>query len=332
MMRPVEVLIQPLKKTIRVESGANLLEALRGAQVPISYSCMAGRCGTCRCRVVNGEVLDSGRTQQNPLDGQDSWVLACQTFLTEPCTIEIPEPDEVVVHPARIVKTTVKAVESLTHDIRRLVLEPAKPIEFSPGQYANLQFTPAHIRPYSMAGLADDGTLEFHVRVVPGGRVSGYVANELKVGDAVRVSGPLGTAYLRRKHEGPTLCVAGGTGLAPILSILRAALAQGMPNPVHLYFGVRSQRDVYGLDWLTEIARRHPAFKLHVVVTSGGDPREQRCGLVTSAIEADLGSLAGWRAYLCGSPPMVEAATVLARQKGIDPARVHADAFYTQAT
>jgi ferredoxin-NAD(P)+ reductase (naphthalene dioxygenase ferredoxin-specific) len=332
IMQPMEVLIQPLQRTIQVEPGANLLDALRNAQVPMSYSCMAGRCGTCRCRVVNGEVLDGGRTQQNPLDGQDSWVLACQTFVTEPCTIEIPEPDEIVVHPARIIKATVQAIETLTHDIKRLVLKPAKPIEFSPGQYAQLQFTPEHVRPYSMAGLGDDGTLEFHVRVVPDGRVSGYVANTLRPGDAVRISGPLGTAYLRRKHEGPMLCVAGGTGLAPILSILRGAMAQGMPNPVHLYFGVRSPRDIYGLDWLAEIARRHPAFKLHVVVTSGGDPREQRCGLVTEAIAKDLGSLDGWRAYLCGSPPMVEAATVLARQKGIDAARIYADAFYTQAT
>jgi ferredoxin-NAD(P)+ reductase (naphthalene dioxygenase ferredoxin-specific) len=183
-----------------------------------------------------------------------------------------------------------------------------------------------------MAGLAGDATLEVHVRVVPGGRVSGYIAKDLKPGDTVRVSGPLGSAYLRTKHDGPVLCVAGGTGLAPILSILRGAIAQGMPNPIHLYFGVRSPRDVYGLDWLAEIERKHPAFKLHVVVTSGGDPREQRCGLVTEVIEQDLGRLEGWRAYLCGSPPMVEAATVLARQKGIDAARIYADAFYTQAT
>ena len=331
-MRRMEVLIQPLRKVIDVEPGANLLEALRGAQVPMSYSCMAGRCGTCRCRVIDGEVLDAGRAQQNPLDSRDSYVLACQTFLTEPCTIEIPEPDEVVVHPARIVKATVQTVETLTHDIKRLVLKPAKPIEFSPGQYAQLQFTPEHVRPYSMAGLAGDGTLEFHVRVVPGGRVSGYIASELKPGDAVRVSGPLGTAYLRRKHEGPMLCVAGGTGLAPILSILRGAMADGMRNPIHLYFGVRSPRDVYGLDWLYEAQRNHPALKLHVVVTSGGDPREQRCGLVTEAIAQDHDNLEGWRAYLCGSPPMVEAATVLARNKGIDPARIYADAFYTQPT
>ncbi len=329
----MDVLIQPLQRTIEVEPGANLLEALRNAQVPMSYSCMAGRCGTCRCRVIDGEVLDSGRPEQNPLNGQDdSYVLACQTYLTQPCTIEIPEPDEIVVHPARIIKATVQAVETLTHDIKRVVLKPAKPIEFSPGQYAQLQFTPEHVRPYSMAGLAGDGTLEFHVRVVAGGRVSGHIANELKPGDAVRVSGPLGTAYLRRKHEGPMLCVAGGTGLAPILSILRGAVADGMRNPIHVYFGVRSTRDVYGIDWLAELERRHPSLKVHVVVTSGGDPREQRCGLVTEAIEKDHATLEGWRAYLCGSPPMVEAATVLVRSKGIEASRIYADAFYTQPT
>jgi ferredoxin-NAD(P)+ reductase (naphthalene dioxygenase ferredoxin-specific) len=326
----MEVLVQPLQRTIEVRPGANLLEALRDAQIPMSYSCMAGRCGTCRCRVVDGDVLDAGRVEQRPLDGADSYVLACQTYLTEPCTIEIPEPDEIVVHPARIIKATVQAVEPLTHDIRRIVLKPAKPIGYAPGQYAQLQFPPDCIRPYSMAGLAGDDTLEFHVRVVPGGRVSGYVAHDLKPGDAVKVSGPLGTAYLRRRHEGPVLCVAGGTGLAPILSILRGAIAHGVDNPMHLYFGVRSARDVYGLTWLQELQRRHASLKVEVVVTSGGDPRRQRCGLVTEAIAEDLGRLEGWRAYLCGSPPMVEAATRLARQKGIDPARVHADAFYTQ--
>jgi ferredoxin-NAD(P)+ reductase (naphthalene dioxygenase ferredoxin-specific) len=327
---PMDVLIEPLQKTIEVAPGANLLDALREAQIPMSYSCMAGRCGTCRCRVVRGDVLDSGRSVQTPLDGRDAYVLACQTFLTEPCTIEIPEPDEVVVHPARTIKAAVQAVEALTHDIRRVVLKPARPIEFSPGQYAQLQFTPEHARPYSMAGVAADSTLEFHVRVVAGGRVSGYIAQALKPGDAVRVSGPLGTAYLRRKHEGPMLCVAGGTGLAPILSILRGAVAGGMPNPVHLYVGVRSPRDLYGLDWLGALASEHAQLKVNIVVTSGGNPREHRCGLVTEAIADDLAHLQGWRAYLCGSPPMVEAATVLARRKGIDAAHIHADAFYTQ--
>jgi len=329
----MEVLIQPLNRIIHVEPGANLLEALQTAQVPMSYSCMAGRCGTCRCKLIEGEVLEGGKEQQRPLDGADSYVLACRTYLTEPCTIEIPEPDEIVVHPARILKATVTAVEAMTHDIKRLVLKPAKPLEFSPGQYAQLQFTPEHIRPYSMADIPlEGGDLEFHVRVVPDGRVSGYIDQQLKVGDAVRVSGPLGSAYLRRKHEGPMLCVAGGTGLAPVLSILRGAVAGDMSNPIHLYFGVRSPRDVYGLSWLQALARDHPGLKINVVVASGGDPKQHRCGLVTDVIDQDLGDLRGWRAYLCGSPPMVEAASLLARRKGIEPERIYADAFYTQGT
>lgn len=328
----MDILVQPLNRVIRVDPGANLLQALQAAQVPMSYSCMAGRCGTCRCRVLDGDVMDGGGEQQGPLDGDGSYVLACQTYLTEPCTIEIPEPDEVVVHPARIVKATVAGIEDLTHDIKRLVLRPAKPIEFSPGQYVQLQFTPEHVRPYSMAGLSGEGQFEFHVRLVPDGRVTGYIARDLKVGDAVKVSGPLGSAYLRRKHEGPMLCVAGGTGLAPILSILRGAIAQGMKNPIHLYFGVRSPRDVYGMPWLEQLKREHPQLAVHVVVTSGGDPATQRCGLVTDAIEQDHGDLSGWRAYLCGSPPMVEAATVVARRKGIAAEHIYADAFYTQGT
>ena len=328
----MDILVKPLNRVIRVEPGANLLKVLQDAQVPMSYSCMAGRCGTCRCRVLDGEVMEGAGEHQRPLDGDESFVLACQTYITEPCTIEVPEPDEVVVHPARIVKATVATIEDLTHDIKRLVLRPAKPIEFSPGQYVQLQFTPAHVRPYSMAGSSVDGSFEFHVRLVPDGRVTGYIAHELEVGDAVKVSGPLGSAYLRRMHEGPMLCVAGGTGLAPILSIVRGAIANGMMNPIHLYFGVRSPRDIYGLPWLEQLQSQHPGLTVHVVVASGGNPVTQRCGLVTDIIEQDHGDLGGWRAYLCGSPPMVEAATVVARRKGVDSRHVYADAFYTQGT
>jgi ferredoxin-NAD(P)+ reductase (naphthalene dioxygenase ferredoxin-specific) len=322
----MEVLVQPLQRVLEVKPGANLLEVLREHQVPMSYSCMAGRCGTCRCRVVEGEVLDGGAEVQRPL-AADRTVLACQTFITEPCTIEIPEPDEVVVHPAKVLKASVVAIEDMTHDIKRLRLKPNKPLEFSPGQYAQLQFTPEYIRPYSMAGLSADGELEFHVRLVPDGRVTGYIANTLKVGDSVRVSGPLGSAYLRTKHTGPILAVGGGTGLAPILSIVRGAMAAGMDNPIHLYFGVRSPRDVYGLEWLQALQRRHDNLHLNVVVTSGSGEGLRR-GLVTEAIEQDWQTLDGWRAYLCGAPPMVEAATLLARRRGVAEGQVYADAFY----
>lgn len=112
--------MQPLQRTLTVAVGVNLLEALRANDVPVSYSCLSGRCGTCRCKVITGPEAEAGQ------DGQD--VLACQTFLTESCTVEIPEPDEIVVHTAKIIKATVDAIEDSTHDIKRIRLKPAKPI------------------------------------------------------------------------------------------------------------------------------------------------------------------------------------------------------------
>ncbi|SNT38226.1 ferredoxin-NAD(P)+ reductase (naphthalene dioxygenase ferredoxin-specific) [Noviherbaspirillum humi] len=328
----MELVVHPLDRRITVTPGANLLDVLREHQVPVSYSCTAGRCGTCRCKVTRGDVLESGPEAKITNPGEGRFVLACMSTVTESCEIEIPEPDEVVIHPARIIKASVTAIEDMTHDIRRLRLRPAKPLEFSPGQYVNLQFTPDHVRPYSMAGLCSDGELEFHVRVVPDGRVSGYVANQLKVGDSVRVTGPLGTAYLRRKHEGPMLCVAGGTGLAPVLSIVRGALAAGMRNPIHLYFGVRSPQDIYGAQWLQALAERHANLNVQIVVAMGNEDASLRSGLVTDAVAADWNDFSGWRAYLCGAPPMVEAAAMMVKLRGIQAEHVYADAFYPAAS
>ena len=324
----MELVVAPLNVRLNVDSGSNLLDVLRANQLPISYSCMSGRCGTCRCRVVSGQVRDGGPEAGRPQAGKDDYVLACQAVLTDNCTIELPEVGEVVVHTARIVKGTVTAIEEATHDIRRIRVKLAKPIEFSPGQYATVQFTPEHIRPYSMAGLHDDGEWEFQIRRVPDGRVTAYVFEELKVGAALRISGPLGTAYLRQKHTGPMLCVGGGTGLAPVLSIVRGALAAGMTNPIHLYFGVRSAEDVYDAERLQALAAAHPNVKVHIVVATGAAGAGQRSGLVTDAIEKDLGALAGWRAYLCGAPAMVDALNLLVTRMGVEPGHVHADAFY----
>ncbi len=326
----IDILIQPLNRMIQVAPGANLLEALRTAQVPMSYSCLSGRCGICACRVIDGDVLDGGREQQRPLDRMNDAVLACQTYVTESCTIEVPAPEEAVVHRARIIKAAVVAVEPLAQNIRRLVLRPAKPLAYSPGQYVQIAFTPQLVRPYSMAGLANDRVLEFHVRLMPNGRASHHVGQQLRPGDTVKITGPMGAAYLRCQHTDPMLCVASGTGLAPILSVVRGAVAAGMRNPVHLYLGLRSGRELYGLDWLEQLRQAHPALTVHVVVASGADPRTQRAGLVTQAIAQDHASLHGWRAYICGSPPMVETTMVLARRKGVAAEHLYADAFYME--
>ncbi|MCX7258141.1 MAG: 2Fe-2S iron-sulfur cluster-binding protein [Polaromonas sp.] len=324
----MELVVNPLNVRLNVDSGSNLLDVLIAHQLPISYSCMSGRCGTCRCRVLSGQVRNSGPEAGRPHADKDDYVLACQSVLTDNCTIELPEVDEVVVHTARIVKGTVTAIEEATHDIRRIRVKLAKPMSFSPGQYATLQFTPEHIRPYSMASLCDDTEMEFQIRRVPDGRVTAYVFDELKVGASLRVSGPLGGAYLRQKHTGPMLCVGGGTGLAPVLSIVRGALAAGMQNPIHLYFGVRSAQDVYDAERLQALAAAHPNVIVHIVVATGAAGAGQRSGLVTDAIEKDLKTLTGWRAYLCGAPVMVDALNLLVTRMGLAPSHIHADAFY----
>ncbi len=324
----MELVVEPLNLRLNAEIGSTLLDVLRSNEVPISYSCMSGRCGTCRCRVVAGQLRDNGPEAGHPQAGKGAYVLACQAILTEDCTIEIPESDEIVVHPARIIKGTVTAIDEATHDIRRLRIKLAKPLEFSPGQYATVQFTPECVRPYSMAGLPDDAEMEFQIRAVPGGHVSNYVFNELSVGASVRISGPLGTAYLRRTHTGPMLCVGGGTGLAPVLSIVRGALESGMSNPIHLYFGVRSEQDIYDEERLHALAARFPNLKVNVVVATGPAGPGRRSGLVTDVICRDLPNLAGWRAYLCGAPAMVEALNLLVARLRIAPGHIHADAFY----
>lgn len=324
----VTVTVEPLGRRINASVGKTLLDVLKEAQIPVSYSCMSGRCGTCRCRVIKGRVINTGGEIERPKNGDGREVLACQASLAEDCTIELPEVDEVVVHPARIIKGVILSIEEATHDIRRLKVKLAKPLDFTPGQYVTVQFTPEHIRPYSMAGLPTDPEMEFHIRKVPGGRVTEYIFNSIKEGDSLRISGPLGAAYLRRKHTGPMLCVGGGTGIAPVLSIVRGALESGMTNPILLYFGVRSQQDLYDADRLHKLAANYPQLTLHTVISTGPVDKGQRAGLVTDAIEKDIPSLVNWRAYLCGAPVMVEALNILVKRLGISPEHIYADAFY----
>ncbi|WP_321794860.1 2Fe-2S iron-sulfur cluster-binding protein [Caballeronia sp. J97] len=324
----MELAILPLQRTLQVQAGANLLDVLRNNEIPISYSCMAGRCGTCRCKIVAGHVHESGPERSVSPMNEGRSVLACQTTLVESCAIEIPESDEIVVHPARVIKARVLELKNLTHDIKQVRLALGKPLEFSPGQYATLQFTPEHIRPYSMACTHGQGELEFHIRLIPDGRVTSYIARDLKEGDMVRVSGPLGTAYLRRSHKSPIVCIAGGTGLAPVLSVIRGVIAEGMGNPVHVYFGVRASNDIYGVEWLQELQRLHADLHVHIVVASGSAESQWRTGVVTKALEEDWVTMDGWHAYVAGSPLMVDAATLVLASKGVKREHIYADAFY----
>ena len=319
---------------VPVEAGDTILASMIRAGVPFPFSCQAGNCGTCKCELLSGDVLELEYSEHalSPQERAKNIILACRTQVWDDTAVRRIDAEELVLHPSRVMRCRVAALEELTHDIRglRLEIEAGGPFSFSAGQYAQLEFAPGLSRHYSMAGTPREQALTFHIRHMPGGRTSSHVATRLRVGDDVKVSGPLGVAYLREAHAGPVLLIAGGSGLAPVQSILRTLLARAHAAPVTLYFGVRSERDLYHEDLLEELAARHANFRFHVVLSEQKGERGRRYGPVHEALAADLAGSEGLMAYLAGPPVMVEAATAVLQAKGAQPRQIHADAFYNQ--
>lgn len=318
---------------VPAQDGETILDALLRNGVGFAYSCQAGNCGACKCEYLAGEIVELEYSEQalSPAERARNVVLACRTQVRGDMHIRRLEAEEFVMHPSRVLQCRVDTLDALTHDVLRLrlTIESGGPFTFSPGQFAKLQFTFADApRDYSMANAPHEAGLEFHVRVLPGG-VSERIRGQLDIGDRVRVSGPFGASYLRQQHRGPILAVAGSTGLAPIRSIVHAALRAGMPGPIHLYFGVREERDVYGEAELQQWMRTHPNLRAHVVLSERtGGAGTRRTGLVTAAVAADLPDLTGFHAYLAGPPAMVDTAGELLRSRGLAAHDIRADAFY----
>ena len=156
------------------------------------------------------------------------------------------------------------------------------------------------------------------------------MVGQLRIGDGLGLSGPHGQAHLRRAHDGPILCIAGGTGFAPMLSILRVVLESGTKHPVHLYYGEKVEADVYAAERLRELGSKFGNLTSHVTVETGPVIRGRRGGSVTSALTEDWSgptALRGFRAYVGGSPAMACAVRDILVEKGIDAGHVYSDAF-----
>jgi CDP-4-dehydro-6-deoxyglucose reductase/ferredoxin-NAD(P)+ reductase (naphthalene dioxygenase ferredoxin-specific) len=319
----MQITLEGHERPIPVEAGDTILASLLRAGVAFPFSCQAGNCGTCKCELISGDVLELEHSE-HALAAEErakGIILACRTQVWDDTVVRRIDAEELVLHPSRVMRCRVLEIEALTHDIKgvRVAVEAGGPMTFSAGQYAQVEFAPGLSRHYSMANTPDEPELVFHIRHMPGGRTSAYVATQLKVGDKVKVSGPLGVSYVRDNHRGPVLLVAGGSGLAPIQSILRTLLARGHEAQVTLYFGVRSERDLYHQSLLKDLAAQHANFNYRIVLS----------GVVHEAI--DLPIAEGVMAYLAGPPVMVEAASALLNFHGVAPRQIHADAFYNQS-
>lgn len=328
-----QVTIRGTDKTVEVGDDETILEAALSAGVDYPFGCQSGNCGACKSRLLAGEVEMSDYSEYALTDDEraQGQILACSSVPVADCDVAWLDLEETVQHATQTLDCTVVAVERATHDtvILRLQVPDGGSLAFSAGQYASLRLPRQPPRDFSMASEPYGGILEFHIRAIEDGQVSQFAQSNVQVGDTVALSGPMGVAFLRELHTGPILAVAGGSGLAPIKSIVETALAKVMAQPITLYFGVRAERDLYLVAHFEALAARHANFSFIPVLSEETGPTTRRTGMLANAIGEDLASMDGCKIYTAGPPPMVDAVRALAERLGGRPEDLHADPFYT---
>ena len=328
--------LHPSTQPLAVRSGETLLEAGLRQGLALPYECRNGGCGVCMCTVLHGTV-DHGIYQRSALPdalrAQGKTLMCCATPLSD-VDIEVETTGDarapLPMHEARVVR-----MDRFSDDVIRLIvaLPDGQDLPFRAGQYINIVLDDGQRRAFSFANPPQvRGHIELHVRHIPGGRFTGQVFTQMKVGDTLRFEGPLGDFTLR-EGEAPILFVAGATGFAPIKSIVEDAFARGITRPMRLYWGVRKRADLYALDLAEQWQREHSNF--HVVpVLSEPDPAgawSGRTGLVHEAMLADFPDLTGHEVYVCGSVKMVEAAVPAFLAQGLGEGFCFSDAFVPSA-
>ena len=297
--------------------GDTLLRAALRAGVGLSYECNSGGCGGCKFELLEGEVetLWADAPGLSDKDRRRGRHLACQCRATGPLSIKAATAREYVpkVVPQRQ-KARLVGTSDITHDLREFRFRAAGGASFLPGQFAMLDLPGlGSSRAYSMSNTAnDEGEWHFQVRRVPHGKGTQVLFDKLSCGDEIGLDGPYGLAWLRTEAQRDIVCVAGGSGLAPMVSIARGAAEAGMLKDRKLYFfyGARTPRDVCGGELLARLEGfGERIVYLPVVSLPGGDGEWRgETGYVHDAVaRVLLGSLAGFEFYFAGPPPMTQA-------------------------
>lgn len=316
---------------IVVQPRETLLQAALREGINFPHSCRVGGCASCKCKLVNGkvkELTEAGYILSDE-DLDQGYILACQSVPQTDVSIEVDLGSQ---QARRRVGGRVVSQDKLTHDITRLRVQLDEALAYKAGQFADISIESLSgvSRSYSFATpVQPDSQVSFFVRRVPGGVFSSAINDGNVVGQSVTIDGPAGDFWLR-PSDAPILLVAGGSGLAPVLALLKDAVAHGVSRPVALLFGAREERDLYALDEIQEIARqwRGPFEFIPVLSAAAADAswRGER-GLVIDKIPMVLA--AGTHAYLCGPPPMIDSAVALLKLHGVPAEYIHADRFTT---
>ncbi|UDF33903.1 UNVERIFIED_ORG: CDP-6-deoxy-delta-3,4-glucoseen reductase [Shinella sp. XGS7] len=332
-----QVTVQPSGRVFEVEREETLLGAAIRQGVGLPYGCKDGACGSCKSKLLEGRVIHGAHQPKTltPEEEAAGFVLTCCATPQTDCTLEartVPGAGEfpVLKLPSRVLSLTKPAADVA---VLRLQLPANQNFQFHAGQYVEFILRDGARRSYSMANaphnLGTPAAIELHIRHMPGGKFTDHVFGAMKEKDILRMEGPFGSFFLREDSDKPIVLLASGTGFAPIKAIIERIEHLGLSRPVSLYWGCRSQADLYLHDWALQAAARLPQLR-YVPVLS--EPKTEdgwtgRTGFVHQAVMADFPDLGGHQVYACGAPVMVESA----QRDFVALCRLPAEEFYADS-
>jgi propane monooxygenase reductase subunit len=308
----------------------------------LMHGCKEGQCAACKSFVLEGEDIELDRYSTFALpdfEKEEGYTLLCRAHVYEDVTIELLNYDEDMIrsgHPITKVVAEVVSNEPVTHDIRHLVLKLVEPtqIPFFPGQYVDITVPGTEqTRSFSMANTSskESGQLEFVIKVYPDGLFSELLASQLAVGDRLDVVGPFGVFTLRDGRDSDIVFVGGGAGMAPILCLLRSMAERGSTRRATYYYGARARRDLCFEKDLHELEAQLPNFRFVPALSEPAedDAWDGEAGLITDVVKGLESDLSDADCYVCGPPPMVEAAMAVLTRLGAAEKHIYYDKFTT---
>jgi len=330
-----EITISPSGHAFACPADETVLAAAMKADLLLPYGCRNGACGTCKGRVLAGQV-DYGPHQPSTLTDEEKrkgLALFCCARPLSPLTIEVREVRRAGDIPLKRLPCRVESIDKVAPDVAivRLKLPASERLQYLAGQYVDFLLKDGKRRSFSIATPPhDDALLELHIRHVPGGFFTDTLFTQYKGREILRIEGPLGSFFLREDSDKPMIFVAGGTGFAPIKAMIEHALHHGVDRPMVLYWGARAKRDLYLPELPGRWQQAHPGFTFIPVLSepAADDAWPGRTGFVHRAVMEDFPDLSGYQVYACGAPPMIDAArrdfTTL---RGLPEGEFYADSF-----
>jgi propane monooxygenase reductase subunit len=324
---------------IAVDEDETVLNAAFRQGLMLMHGCKEGQCSACKSFLLDGEVdLDRYSTFALPdFEEAEGYTLLCRAHPQSDLEVELLNFDEEILRSGVVLQTArarVEAVEELTHDIRLLRLSLIEPerLEFRPGQYVDIRIPGAdEHRSFSIANTPMTAyELEFMIKLYPDGHFSGLLERgEVKAGDELELTGPYGVFTLRVTSPRRLLFIGGGAGMAPILSLLRSLDEAGDVRPAVYYYGARRPEDLFHVEQLEGLAGSLPDFRFVPALSEDGAGWQGERGLITDVVDRMEEDVTEVEAYLCGPPPMVDAAIALLERRGVPESRIHFDKFTT---